>query len=232
MTTSNSTLAQLAITVPAASRVFRRYGLDYCCGGKRSLAEVCDERSLDVTEVLAELERESAAPEPVLSLVDRSDAELIDHVVERYHDSLRVELPELLAMARRVEIRHADKATVPRGLADHLAQVTAELTQHLDKEERILFPLLKSGAGRGASGPIHVMMNEHDDHGAALRQIRALTTDLAPPTGACTTWRALYLRLEELEADLMEHIHIENNILFPEAARMEAELLDRARPHA
>lgn len=217
MTTSNSTLAQLAITIPAASRVFRRHGLDYCCGGKRSLREVCEERNLDTAQIVAELERESAGADPELSLVDRSDAEIIDHIVERYHDVLRAELPELLAMARRVEMRHADKPTVPRGLADHLAQVTAELTQHLDKEERILFPMLKSGAGAGATGPITVMMHEHDDHGAALRQIRALTTDLAPPPGACTTWRALYLRLEELEADLMEHIHIENNILFPRA---------------
>jgi len=215
MMTSNSTVGQLAITVPAASRVFRRYGIDYCCGGRRSLAEVCEERNLDLTSVLAELERESADAEPAESLVDRASAELIDHIIERYHDPLRAELPELLAMARRVEMRHADKPAVPRGLADHLAEVMAELSQHLDKEERILFPLLKSGGG--AAGPIHVMMNEHDDHGAALRQIRALTSDLQPPPGACATWRALYLRLEELEGALMDHIHLENNILFPRA---------------
>ena len=214
MMTSDSTVGQLAITVPAASRVFRRFGIDYCCGGRRSLAEVCEERDLDVTEVLAELERESADAEPAESFVDRADGVLIDHIVERYHNPLRTELPELLAMARRVEMRHADKPTVPSGLADHLAGVMADLSQHLDKEERILFPLLKSRAG-GASGPINVMMLEHDDHGAALRQIRELTGDLQPPPGACATWRALYLRLEELEADLMEHIHLENNILFP-----------------
>lgn len=216
--TTNTTVAELAITVPAASRVFRRYGIDYCCGGRKSLAAACEERSLDVEQVLAELDRESAAGEPARSLVDRSDGELIEHIVQRYHDPLRAELPDLLAMARRVEMRHADKAAVPRGLADHLAQITGELTQHLDKEERILFPLLKRG-GAGASAPIRVMMREHDDHGAALRQIRALTSDLAPPAGACATWRALYLRLEHLEGELMDHIHIENNILFARALK-------------
>jgi len=212
----SATLASLAIQIPAASRVFHRHRLDFCCGGQRSLESACLEKALDPLEVMAELEAESSQPEDK----DWSTAplaELVDEILVRFHEPLRAELPELLAMAKKVEAVHAAKAACPKGLAAHLTQILQNVELHLQKEEQILFPMIVAGSGAQAGGPVTVMEREHDEHGADLRRTRELTTDLVPPAEACTTWRALYLRLAQLERDLMDHIHLENNVLFPRA---------------
>jgi regulator of cell morphogenesis and NO signaling len=120
-------------------------------------------------------------------------------------------------MAVRVEKRHGDKRECPRGLADHLAGTHEAVLEHLAKEERILFPLIVAGRSAQAGAPIHVMEVEHEDHRANLLEIRRLSSGLVPPECACTTWRALYLRLADFERELMEHIHLENNVLFTRA---------------
>ena len=129
----------------------------------------------------------------------------------------RLELPELVALAEKVEDRHAEKSTCPRGLAAHLGQVHEAVLSHLAKEEEILFPMIVDGLGARAGSPIQVMEHEHLDHARNLRRTRELAHDFVPPQEACTTWQALYLRLDNLEAELMEHIHLENNVLFPRA---------------
>tara|TARA_R110002072_G_scaffold126266_1_gene263060 strand:- start:1702 stop:2373 length:672 start_codon:yes stop_codon:yes gene_type:complete len=212
----HATLASLAIRIPAASRVFHRHRLDFCCGGQRSLESACIAKSLDPLAVLAELEAESSQPDDR----DWSAApleDLVDEILVRFHEPLRAELPELLAMAKKVEAVHAAKRDCPKGLAAHLTQILQNVELHLQKEEQILFPMIVGGKGAQAGGPVTVMEREHDEHGADLRQIRTLTTDLVPPAEACTTWRALYLRLAQFERDLMDHIHLENNVLFPRA---------------
>jgi regulator of cell morphogenesis and NO signaling len=120
-------------------------------------------------------------------------------------------------LARRVEKVHAGKPECPAGLADHLEAMGPFVADHLGKEEELLFPLILSGHGRHATMPVQVMMREHDDHGEGLRRIRELTNDLRLPEGACATWRELYRALAQLETELMEHIHLENNVLFPRA---------------
>jgi regulator of cell morphogenesis and NO signaling len=213
---TTSTLADLATTHPAASRVFQRFGLDYCCGGRKPLEDVCRSKGLDAATVLAAIEdaervtdlpRWDSAPLPAL----------IRFIVDRYHNALRVELPELVTLAERVEARHADKASTPWGLAAHLQMVHASVLDHLAKEEQILFPMIAAGHGARALGPVRVMEEEHEDHSRNLLQIRLLTNNLTPPDEACPTWRALYLRLTELESELFDHIHLENNVLFPRA---------------
>lgn len=222
---SNATLADLATAYPAASRIFHRLGLDYCCGGRRALDDACRERGLDPAEVLAAITAEASGPqsgprpEGDLPWSQRPLGDLVDFIVTRYHQALRRELPELVALADKVETRHAGKAACPAGLADHLRLVHTAVLEHLDKEERILFPMILAGRGEGAAGPVQVMEHEHRDHAANLARIRELTHDLVPPEEACTSWRALYLRLNALEAELMEHIHLENNVLFPRALR-------------
>jgi regulator of cell morphogenesis and NO signaling len=209
-----TTLADLATAHPSASRVFHRYRLDFCCGGRRALADACQERGLDQAVILDEIARESAE-----DIAPRWDVapipEMVAFIVSRYHDRLREELPQLVALASTVETKHAEKPSCPRGLARHLTAVHENVLAHLAKEEKVLFPLILDGMGRMAAGPIRVMEQEHDDHREGLLQTRALTNDLTPPAEACTSWRALYLRLDALEADLMEHIHLENNVLFP-----------------
>ena len=210
----DTTLAELAVLHPAASRVFHRYGLDFCCHGRRPLSEACAERGLAAAGVIAEIRGEEASAPDLPRWDERPVAELVRHIVDFYHQRLRVELPELVSLAAKVETRHAEKASCPRGLRAHLEQTYQAVVEHLAKEEQVLFPMILAGRGRMAAGPIQVMEAEHDDHAESLRETRRLTADLVTPEEACPTWRALYLRLAALEAELMDHIHLENNVLF------------------
>ncbi len=214
--TTSSTLAELATTHPAASRVFQRYGLDYCCSGRQPLDDVCNAKGLDPTAIIHAIEAEETSID-----LPRWDAaplpDLVQFIVNRYHAALRTELPALIALAERVETWHAEKAACPRGLHALLNTVHQEVLEHLVKEENVLFPMILAGHGYMTAMPIHVMEAEHEEHGRNLARIRALTANLTPPPDACATWRALYLRLGELETELMDHIHLENNVLFPRA---------------
>ena len=213
----DSTLADLAVAFPAASRVFRSHGLDYCCHGRRPVSEACAERGLDPTALLFRISAESRDAEGAAPWFDRPLPQIVERIVGWYHARLRAELPLLLQMARKVEAVHAEKESVPRGLAGHLEALTRELFDHLEKEEQGLFPILLSGRPGAPAVTIIALEREHEDVAVALQKTRALTTDLVPPAEACTTWRALYLRLDELEAELMEHVHLENNVLFRRA---------------
>jgi regulator of cell morphogenesis and NO signaling len=217
---TQATLAEIALSEPAASRVLHQRGLDYCCGGQRSLDDACQAADLDPQAILEEI-RQQSSPTQTPPWTDRPLEELVGFIVDRYHATLRRELPELVALAEKVETRHADKRTCPRGLAAHLRGVHEGVLDHLAKEEQVLFPMILAGHGAHAWGPVHVMEQEHRDHAANLQRIRDLTANLVPPPEACTSWKALYLRLDELEAELMEHIHLENNVLFPRALREE-----------
>lgn len=209
-------LAALATSYPAASRVFHRHGLDFCCGGRRTLAEVCAEAGLDAERLAADIAAEAAArPQRPFDQVPLP--ELVQHILDAFHAKHREELPRLVAMAEKVERVHAEKATCPHGLTEHLRLVEQAMEEHMQKEEQILFPMILAGRGRMAGMPIQVMEEEHRDHAANLVRTRQLATEFEPPAEACGTWRALYLGLEELERDLMEHVHLENNVLFPRA---------------
>ena len=217
--TSDLTLAELATTRAYASRVFYRHQLDFCCQGRRALGTAARERGLDVEALIRELEREEALSSAAPGYAERPLPELIEHILTRYHAAHREELRRLHAHAQKVEAVHAAKPDAPRGLAAHLAAMTEALLDHMDKEESVLFPLILEGRGRLASMPVQVLEHEHQDHGRALQQLRALAHDFVAPPEACGTWRALYLGLAALERDLMEHIHLENNVLFPRALR-------------
>jgi len=210
----SATLAELAVLHPAASRVFHRHGLDFCCHGRRPLAEACAERGLAAEGVIAEIRGEEASAPDLPRWDERPVAELVRHIVDFYHQRLRAELPELMSLAAKVESRHAGKASCPRGLLAHLEETYSAVVDHLAKEEQVLFPMILAGRGRMTAGPIHVMEAEHDDHAQSLRRTRQLTADLVAPEEACPTWRALYVRLAALERELMDHIHLENNVLF------------------
>ena len=205
-------IGQIAVQLPGATAVFRRLKLDFCCGGQVSLAHAAAEKGLDAHAVLAELaalQRSDALPEAA------SPGALIDHILARYHEVHRAQLPELIRMARRVEAVHRDNPLVPAGLADLLEGMHGELLSHMAKEEQVLFPMLKAGGNPFVGQPIGMMRAEHVDHGAALDRLNALTHDATPPQGACNTWRALYAGIAQLGDYLVNHIHLENNVLFP-----------------
>lgn len=218
METRTQTLGALAAGHPAATRVFLRHKLDFCCRGGRTLDEACTQAGLDAGAIERELADEASRGSADARLEERSSAEIADHIEGYYHAALRRDVPTLIAAARKVERVHASKPDVPDGLADTLASFWDEMEGHMLKEERILFPLLRTHApSEHVAMPIRVIMMEHDSHAATLERIRALTNGMQPPPHACATWRALYAGLSQLEEELMTHIHLENNVLFPRA---------------
>ena len=216
--TSDATLADLAASWAGAARVMQRHGLDFCCRGQQTVAAACAAKGLDATQVLAELRATTAAVPGNARWEQRSTEDLVQHVLDQYHAAHRAELPRLLQMARKVEAVHGERPDCPRGLAVHLQHVADELELHMQKEEQMLFPMLLAGHPF-ATAPVQVMEREHLEHGRNLARLRELAHDFVPPPAACGTWRALYLGLEELERDVMQHIHLENHVLFPRAGR-------------
>jgi len=204
-------VGEIAAALPGATAVFRKHKLDFCCGGGAPLAEAAAARGAS----LPTLEAELAALVPDAAAPPQETDALIDLIETRYHATHRRELPELVRLARRVEAVHGDKPDAPRGLADLLATMSAELEDHMQKEEQVLFPLMRRGGHPMIAHPIGMMRHEHDGHGEHLRALEALTDGGVPPAGACNTWRALYAGTRKLTEDVMEHIHLENNILFP-----------------
>lgn len=210
-------LGQLARRIPGATRVFDAHRLDFCCGGKHTLRAAAEAAGVDaqpIVEELRALEERAAGGSSEPSWEDASPQALVEHILARYHAVHREQLPELTRLARKVEQVHGERADCPHGLADHLAAMAQELESHMRKEEDVLFPMIVRGQGAMAGAPITVMRMEHDEHGASLRRLEALTDGITPPRGACTTWRALYTGLAVFRQDLMAHIHTENNILF------------------
>ncbi len=212
----DQSLGQLARRISGAARVFDAHQLDFCCSGDRSLRSAAEAAGVDAAPIVEELRtlqsRTAASGEQDWD--DATSAELVDHVLTRYHAVHREQLPELIRLARKVEQVHADRADCPHGLADHLSAMAQELESHMRKEEDVLFPLIARGHGAMAGAPIRVMRMEHNEHGVALRRLEDLTGRFVPPRAACATWRALYAGLRTFRQDLMAHIHTENNILF------------------
>lgn len=212
---SNATLAdarvgEIAASLAGATGVFRTFHIDFCCKGDIPLREAAEQKGVDLQTLLAQLQELNTgatdAPE--------DNGELIEHILERYHETHRRELPELIKLARKVEAVHGAHPKAPHGLAEHLQIMAAELQNHMLKEEAILFPMMRRGAAT-VYGPINMMRMEHEDHGVALAQLAQLTDDFSLPEGACRSWQALYMGVAKLVDDLMAHIHLENNVLFP-----------------
>jgi len=213
----NTPLGELARLQPSSTRVFLRHKLDFCCGGKHTLAEACAKAGIDAHQVAHELEAELATGNDT-NWAMKPQHELVDHIIERFHEGLRRDMPPLIAAARKVERVHTGKPAVPTGLADELDVFWGEMQSHMMKEEQVLFPMLRRGArGPQVYAPVRVMEGEHDVHAEHLARIRQLTGNLDIPGHACATWTALYRGLQHVEEELMQHIHLENNVLFPRA---------------
>ncbi len=217
----DSMVGQLAAEHPLATRVFHRHGIDFCCDGGTQLQEACAAQGVDTEMVLEEIRKElSTTDTPEEQWVQAPLGDLIHHILGAYHGPLQEELPRLESMAQKVLEVHGDKDPETLSeLVEVYAGLKAELSQHMVKEEQILFPMIEQGQGAMAGGPVSVMKHEHDSAGAALRRLRELTKDYQVPPGACNTWRALWHGLAALEESLHQHIHLENNILFPRALR-------------
>ena len=215
-------LAELVLERPSTARVLERLGLDYCCGGRRSLREACADRGLDPDTVVVFLGREL---DPVgLEAHDWSSASLPDlcaHIIEEHHGRLRAELPRLGELAERAASAHGEVLPQLYELREEFQQLRAELEEHIVEEERELFPTLAAG-GVIELGQLEQLRHEHDATGARLRRLRELGDDYSTANALCTTHRTLLQGLHGLELDLHQHVHEENNILFPRALAASA----------
>lgn len=215
----SDSLGRIATSHPHAVAVMQRHRLDFCCGGARSLEAACDAKGIDVQEILDEIQAEQPISGPAPSTWDeRPLNELIEHIVARYHRPLDSQLPSLEELVRRVAAVHGPGD--PRrfaALVDTFEALRSDLEPHMVKEESVLFPWLLGDNPGGAGEPIRVMLDEHDAVAGLLRRLRELADDYEVPADACGSWRALWMGLEALEASLHEHIHLENNVLFPRA---------------
>ncbi len=214
---SATELGSLVTAYPASSRVLVRHGLDFCCGGSQTLADACAGAGLSVDQILAEI-KEVKEKNTETRWDHVAPSELISHILEVYHATLPEELAQLQAMADKVLSVHGDKDPDRLGeLASTVQSLVRDLMPHMHKEEEILFPWIVSDREPRPEGPIAVMLEDHETAGAALERIKELTDNFMVPAEACDTWRNLYARLESFDAELREHIHLENNILFPRA---------------
>jgi regulator of cell morphogenesis and NO signaling len=226
---ATQTVREIVQQHPGAVPVFEALGIDYCCGGGKSLEDACRSKSISPEAVLSDLEQALAAKpvEDEQKWQTCSLGELTDHIVQQHHSYATRELTRLSALAEKVFSRHGDRHPHLRLLRDLLNATTAEMLPHMLKEEQLLFPAFKllEEAGSGASAttpliislakPVQRLMDDHDDTGEILRSIRQLTNNFEPPAGACMSYQALYHGLSELERNIHMHIHLENNVLFP-----------------
>jgi regulator of cell morphogenesis and NO signaling len=235
MTTPETTVREIALEQPAAIRVFEKFGIDYCCGGRKPLAQVCQERSLEMDALLAAIENASQMqPSTTTDWTTASLEALCEHIVKTHHQYVRNEIPRLWQLAQKVVARHGTDRPELAEIQQLIKAAGEDLVQHLSKEELMLFPYITNmernfancgprslGCFGTVRNPIGVMMAEHDSAGETLARIRVLSNDYTPPEGACPTFLGFYQALSEFERDLHRHVHLENNILFPRAIELE-----------
>jgi regulator of cell morphogenesis and NO signaling len=230
-------VADVASRFPATIKVFQKRGIDFCCGGKRGLATACAEGGIDLSLLRTELQTAIAcAPEDTDGLPEMPLDELTRHIVARYHDTLREELPRMERMMQKVLAVHGPKHPWLDGVAQTFSALRDDMLPHMQKEEDVLFPFISRMASEQASvhlppapfgalqNPIRMMEMEHEAVGSLLVELRFQTNGYVPPEGACNTFRGLYHAFAELERETHEHIHVENNILHPRAMALEARL--------
>lgn len=214
MNYQTATLGEIATYLPGATQVFRKHKLDFCCSGDRTIAAALSENPVEEKEVLEEL----ASVEPSgenLNPAFFSNEKLIDHILEQYHEKHRRDLPELIFLSKKVEAVHSEKPQCPKGLSKHLEFMATALEDHMKKEEEVLFPAIKQDLKGMLGCPISTMKLEHVEHGKNLEILEKLINHFEVPMDACNTWRALILGVKTFTEDITEHIHLENNILFP-----------------
>ena len=229
----STTLAEAVDAFPQLAREFERRGLDYCCGGARTLGEECVLIGADPQVTVAELSAMAAASESGSAEWTSMSADvLVDHLESTHHRYLWDEMPRVTALIDKIVSVHGGRHPELVEVAACFAQVRADLEPHMLKEERVLFPMIRELATAtdmpsfhcgSLRNPISVMLSEHDAVGALLARIHRLTDGYTPPGDGCASYVACFSAMAELEADTHLHIHKENNVLFPLVLRLEAE---------
>lgn len=234
--TSETKVKDIALSNPDARQVLEEAGLDYCCGGGKSLHDACLHADVPAGEILNRLRENSkqvSTDEANWIMAPLSD--LTRHIRERHHRYVRDAILRVRPLLEKVKAKHGETHPEIAGIQELFASVGREMIMHMQKEEQVLFPYIEA-MERAANGngsleppffqtvrnPIHAMMKEHDAAGELVKQIRKASAEYSAPADACPSYRALYQDLRKFEADLHQHVHLENNILFPRAVEMEA----------
>jgi len=233
MINSGTTVRDLVVQMPQATRIFEKFKIDYCCGGNRPLIEACASAGVDLQEI-EQLLQSSVKEHDVVDFDQMRLPTLIDHILTRHHVFTKDEMVRLTALLTKVVSVHGENHPELRQVNALFERLCADLAPHMFKEEQILFPFIveleraavhKFNAPFAPFGkvkfPVSMMMREHDVAGEILREIRKATKDYAAPADVCISYQTLYEALEAFEQDLHQHIHLENNILFPRAIELE-----------
>lgn len=238
MISSTMKVKDVAITLPQATRVLEKLKIDYCCGGDRQLGDACANAGVDLKTLQQMLDAtESTTPGGTPDFQKLSLGELITHILDTHHVFTKDEMARLDALSAKVVAAHGGNHSELLTVKTLLRQLFDDLTQHMFKEEQILFPYvveleqsqmqsrpLPTAPFGTVNNPIRMMMMEHDTAGEILRELRKLTSDYAVPADGCISYQTLYSALDGFEQDLHQHIHLENNILFPKAIALEVGL--------
>jgi regulator of cell morphogenesis and NO signaling len=237
--TTETKIKDVALSNSAARQVLEEAGVDYCCGGGKSLHDACLHAGVTAEEILNRLRENGKNVNPEeASWTAAPLCELTRHIRERHHRYVREAIPRVQNLLEKVAAKHGENHPEIAEVRRLFAEVGREMIMHMQKEEQILFPYIdaveRAANGKGTveapffqtvKNPIHSMMKDHDAAGELVRQIRAASSGYAAPADACTSYKALFQDLKEFEADLHQHVHLENNILFPRAVEMEAAIV-------
>lgn len=229
-------VSEVALSSPGARRVLEDAGVDYCCGGGKSLQDACIHAGVTADEILERLRKNSKLAGPAdAEWTNASLSDLARHIRERHHQYVRDSIPRVRALLAKVREKHAEKHGEIGEIEKLFGDLAREMTAHMQKEEQILFPYIeameRSARSNGfieppffqtVQNPIHAMMKEHDSAGDLVKRIRKASNDYKAPADACTSYQATYQELRQFEEDLHLHVHLENNILFPRAVELEA----------
>lgn len=232
--TEEKTVAEVVTQNIKSAHIFKKYGIDFCCGGGITIEKACAKKDVDYSVLKQELDAIDAVTSNTYNYDKWNLTFLVDHIENVHHNYVEESLPLILQYANRVAEVHGHHYKEVVEIRDLFTEVANELTVHMKKEELILFPYVKQlekAVKEGAEftkphfgtvkNPVHMMEQEHENAGDIFKKIAVLTNGYTPPEGACNTFRALYAKLEEFEQDLHQHIHLENNILFPKAIQLE-----------
>ena len=232
------TIGEMVVEDYRKAEVFRKFGIDYCCGGKKPLEEACQKKGIDPQAVQRELDELDNKPADSHQDFDHWPLDaLAEYIVNKHHQYVTDALPMLHELAAKVARVHGDRHPELVEIARLFEAVAAELQMHMHKEERMLFPFVIKLAGARREGksipppmfgsiqnPIQMMEAEHESAGGNMETIRHLSADYTPPVDACTSYRVLFAKLNEFEQDLHRHVHLENNILYPKAIALEKDI--------
>lgn len=231
---ATNTVGEVAVTVPGATRVFERFGIDYCCGGHRSLSDACRIRNIEFEEVVRSIEASPQKADDSRDWRQETLTSLAAYIIDKHHYFTKLEIERLEKLFDKVCSRHGENHPELLEAQKTFYQLKQDLIPHMLREEQVLFPYIARmeeavDEGRpvpppffgAVQNPVRMMMMEHEAAGDLLRTLRDTTGEYTPPADACVSYQTLYQALAGFEADLHQHIHLENNLLFPRAIEME-----------